>query len=371
MNRSLAFIIPLIVSLIFIGCGDIAARFARGTKTDSSIGTPPPSGIFNRVDTLAGDPTGVIGSSDGIGSAAHFQNIYGVATDGSNVYAADTANATIRKIVIATGEVTTFAGSAGNLGSNDGVGAAARFSNPQGIASDGTYIYVADAGNNLIRKIEISSRTVTTLAGSGTMGSSDGIGAAAEFGSPAGVAIAGSFLYVTDLNNETIRRIEIATGTVSTFAGTALHPGTNDGVGPAAGFLMPFGITSDGTSLYVADVLGKTIRRIDIATATVTTFAGDYTSPGSNDGVGVAAQFQSPFGVTTDGTNLYVTDVGNTNIRKIEISSATVSTLFRAQSSPDTADGPLDTANLTTPVAIIYNLGRLFFTQATCVRQIH
>jgi sugar lactone lactonase YvrE len=111
---------------------------------------------------------------------------------------------------------------------------------------------------------------------------------------------------VTDTGNNTIRKIIIATGEVSTLAGTT------------ASFRGPFGITTDGTNLYVADTGNDTIRKIVIATGTVTTLAGTAGSPGSVDGTGANASFNGPYGITTDGTNLYLADTGNNIIRKIQ-----------------------------------------------------
>ena len=160
------------------------------------------------VTTLAGS-AGERGSADGTGSAARFNFPFGVATDvAGNVYVADQSNHTIRKITPA-GVVTTLAGSAGNDGSADGTGSAARFNAPTGVATDTDgNVYVADAFNNIIRKITPAG-VVTTLAGSAdNVGSADGTGSAARFNNPFGVAtdIDGN-VYVADQSNHTIRKI--------------------------------------------------------------------------------------------------------------------------------------------------------------------
>ena len=142
--------------------------------------------------------------------------------DGSgNVYVADTGNNTIRKITPA-GVVSTLAGMAGSSGSADGTGSAARFYYPFGVAVDGSgNVYVADTYNNTIRKITPAG-VVSTLAGTaGSSGSADGTGSAAQFYYPCGVAVDGSGnVYVADTDNYTIRKITPA-GVVSTLAGLA------------------------------------------------------------------------------------------------------------------------------------------------------
>ena len=242
----------------------------------------------------------------------------GITTDGTNLYVADSGNNTIRKIVIATVEVTTLAGTAGTSGSADGTGTAALFNNPLGVASDVNDVYVADSGNHTIRKIAIATGEVTTLAGTaGSSGSSDGTGTAALFNNPADIASDGTNLYIADSGNNTIRKIVIATVEVTTLAGTAGSSGSANGTGTAALFNNPLGIATDRTNLYIADSGNNTIRKIVIATGIVTTFAGKAGSSGSADGTGTAALFNNPVGVATVGAVLYVGDTGNNTIRKI------------------------------------------------------
>jgi DNA-binding beta-propeller fold protein YncE len=279
-----------------------------------------------QVTILAG--TGqTVGATDGIGAAARFQNPKGITTDGTNLFVADTYNDTIRQIVIATGQVTTLAGTVEEAGSTDGIGAVANFNWPAGIATDGTNVYVTDTGNDTIRKIVITAGQVTTLAGTANIGSEDGTGATANFWNPVGITTDGTNLFVADASNNTIRQIVIATGQVTTIAGTAGATGSADGTGAAATFYEPNGITTDGTNLYVTDTGNNTIRQIVIATGQVTTFAGTAGVQGSGDYTGAAASFWSPLGITTDGINLYVTDSGNDTIRQIVIATGQVTTL--------------------------------------------
>ena len=271
------------------------------------------------VTTLAGT-AGTIGFADGTGAAAEFYYPEDITYHDGYVYVTDTNNHVIRKIDIASGVVTTFAGTAETSGSADGTGTAATFRYPYGITSDDDYLYVTDWGNYLIRKIEISSGAVTTIAGTvGVWGTDDGIGIAAKFRDPVGITKAGSFLYIADFMNHTIRKINISSGAVTTFAGTAGETGSSDGTGNAAEFNYPEGITNDGNYLYVSDSINHTIRKIDISNAEVTTIAGTAGVGGSDDGNGTTAKFQNPYGITFSGTYLYVADYGNHTIRRIAL----------------------------------------------------
>jgi DNA-binding beta-propeller fold protein YncE len=248
--------------------------------------------------------------------------------------------------------VTTIAGSAGAIGSADGTGTAATFNYPTGITTDGTNLYVADNGNSTIRKIVISTLVVTTIAGSaGANGSADGTGAAARFCYPFGITTDGTNLYVTDYVNSTIRKIVISTLAVTTIAGSAGANGSADGTGTAATFNYPTGITTDGTNLYVADTYNSTIREIAISTGAVTTVAGSAGTNGSADGTGTAATFNYPTDITTDGTNLYVADNGNNTIRKIVISTGAVTTVAGSIAN-GSADGTGAAATFNNPTGI-------------------
>jgi sugar lactone lactonase YvrE len=272
----------------------------------------------NMTTTLAG-AAGAYGSADGTGAAARFRGTSGVAADSAgDVYVADTFNATIRKVT-ATETVTTLAGAAGMAGSTDGTGAAAWFNGPNGVAVDSAgNVYVADFYNRTLRKITAAG-VVTTLAGTAGMGgSADGMGAAARFDSPSGVAVdsAGN-VYVADRGNDTIRKVT-AGGVVTTLAGTAGMAGSADGTGAAARFSSPNGVAVDSAgNVYVGDTQNSTIRKITPA-GVVMTVAGSAPITDGLDGTGAAARFNGPRGVAVDGAgNVYVADTYNSTIRKV------------------------------------------------------
>src|SRR5947208_1015728 len=293
------------------------------------------------VTTLAGTPGG-IGSADGTGSAARFNYPDALTVAGTTLYVAEAYNSTIRKVT-STGVVTTFAGTAGAFGNVNGTGSAVRFNSPYGVAATSTgIIYVADSGNHEIRQIT-PARGVTTFAGSATtdgggIGSADGAGRIARFNYPNGVAVSGTTVYVGDTYNHTIRKIT-SNGVVTTFAGTAGVPGSADGIGNAAQFYRPAGVAADKAgNVYVADASNSTIRKITSA-GVVTTLAGTAGGIGSADGSGSAAQFFYPFAVAVDGAgNVYVADTNNYIVRKIT-PAGVVTTLAGLAGNHDYTDG--------------------------------
>lgn len=320
----------------------------------------------------------------------NFNYPMGIATDGTNLYIADTQNSTIRQVDIATGAIRTLAGTAGQVGSADETGAAARFNSPRYLTIDGSVLYVAGGWDYKVRKVVIGTTEVTKLAGTGAAGSQDSTdspptGATAlfqetmgitqlgtdlyvidrgakvlrcvdntsgatvsptltqtePFNKPYGIATDGTNLYVANTGNGTILKIDPSM-TVTTLAGTAGMFGYDDGTGAAARFMSPTGIVWDGTTnLYVTDTGNSAIRKIDILSGAVTTFAGSTTGEtGFDDGTGTAARFKYPFGIATDGPNLYVTDTHNHTIRRIVISSGEVSTIAGIAGEPGSLDSP-------------------------------
>lgn len=272
------------------------------------------------VTTLAGSTAG---DMDGTGTGAQLNGLVGMTSDGTNLYIADSGNHKIRRVVIATGVVTVLAGpAAGTMtsGDVDATGNAARFDSPYGITTDGTNLYVTETNNHKVRRIVIATGAVTTLAGDGTTGDNDGTGAGARFNGPRDITSDGTHLYVADSSNHKIRRIDIGTATVTTPYGPAAGTTTSgdvDATGNAARFFDPRSILTDGMNLYIADSANHKIRKIALTTGAVTTLAGDGTT-GTDDGTGTAARFNSPQGLVSDGTSLYVIDTSNHRVRRID-----------------------------------------------------
>lgn len=266
------------------------------------------------LSTLAGSAT--YGTSDGIGTAASFRAPHGVAVDSlGNVYVADTNNHSIRKITPA-GAVSTIAGN-GSAALQNGTGTQASFYYPVSLALNASGdIFVADWGNNAIRRITTTG-VVTTFAGNGVAGFVDGMGTAAKFNIPRYLAFdSQGNLFVSDKLNYCIRKIT-PSGMVSTFAGNGTS-GYAEGQGTLATFAGPEGVAVDAYGyIYVADRDNNRIRRIT-PNGLVTTLAGNG-NLACTDGVGNAASLKNPIGLAIDAYgNIFVGEYGSNRIRRIQ-----------------------------------------------------
>jgi sugar lactone lactonase YvrE len=286
---------------------------APATQAQSNFSTP------YTITTFAGTAlTG--GSTNATGTAARFFYPGGVAVDASgNVYVADAGNNVVRKIT-AAGVVTTFAGQVGAAaGTADGTGAAIQFSALGGVAVDNQGdVYVADVINSTIRKITPGGVSSTLAGTPGVQGFANGPGSSALFNRPNGVAVDGAGnVYVADTGNGVVRKVTAA-GVVTTLAGVPGGFGTVNGTNGVALFNGLYGIAVDPSgNVFVSDSVAGTIRKIT-PTGTVTTFAGTAGLYGSADGTGTAALFNSPGYIATDGSgNVYVADTNSSSIRRI------------------------------------------------------
>lgn len=268
--------------------------------------------------TLLAGASGLPGAVDAKGGAARFNTPGGLALDASgNLLVADTGNHTIRSIA-PDGTVTTLAGTAGQVGSNDGNGALARFNSPFGLAvGSGGAVYIADTQNHTIRLLAPNG-DVTTFAGlAGKPGQVDGPKASAQFNQPNGLALASNgILYVADYGNSVIRAIS-ASGAVSLLAGQYAAHGLTDGTGTVAQFYQPMGLSLDASgNLYVADSANHAIRRVTSAGAA--SVAAGSTALGNVDSTGSSAQFFLPCGVAVNAAgNVVVADTNNHILRSL------------------------------------------------------
>jgi hypothetical protein len=367
-NRAARFALPYSVAV------DGAGNMYVADMINNTIRKMTPAGTNWVVTTVAGLP-GASGSADGTGSAARFNNPYGVAVDSAgNLYVADTGNDTIRKVTPegTNWVVSTLAGSAGTPGDDDGIGSAARFYIPAGVAVDSAgNLYVADAMNDTIREVTLAGTNwvVTTLAGfAGSAGANDGTGSAAQFHGPAGVAVdsAGN-VYVADTSNCTIRQMTPVGGNwvVTTLAGVAGSLGSADGTNSAARFHHPARVAVDSAgNVYVADTGNFTIRKATLAGTNwvVTTLAGVAGSSGTNDGTGSAARFNYPEAVAADSVGtVYVADSFNNTLRKLTPAGVVTTLAGLTTGGPGTVDGTGSAARFNSPhIAAVDSAGNIY-----------
>ena len=242
------------------------------------------SADLSTITLIAGSSTDTASTLDGVGTAARFSNPRSITVDSAgNLYIVDFSASVVRRIAT-DGTVTTIAGQAGSSGTADGTGSAARFNFPAAIAMgpDGD-LYVADRGNFAVRRVTTSG-VVTTYAGvAGTFGYVDGAAIAARFQVLGGIAVAADLtVYVADAGNSRIRRIARngnVAGNVDTMAGDgAIIRSPVDGTGTAASIPAPGNMTIEGNTLYVRDS-SNLVRAIDTTTSVVTTVTGNAGSP--------------------------------------------------------------------------------------------
>ncbi len=301
---------------------NFAVNCVNGYRTDHSIASLPiiPLNLPTyqiKASTLAG--SSATGSANLTGSAAQFNSPTGVTFDGKNYYVADYGNHTIRRITPG-GAATTFAGQTGVAGRQDGIGTAASFNTPKGISTDGTFLYVTEYVGKRLRRIRISNQTVTTLAGDTTAddpGLSDlnGTGTSARFGFLNDIVIDGNNLYLSDFSFNKVKIFNLGTNVVTTLAaGSPLS--------------SPEGMTKIGNTLYVANALGHTISTIDVTNGSQAGSSWGLNGvSGYEDGFTPIVRFNQPRGLINDGKNLYITDRGNSRIRKLNLANGRVSTL--------------------------------------------
>lgn len=282
------------------------------------------------ITTIAGNGTQGYSGDSGPATSAELNTPMAVAVDASgNVYIADYQNNRIRKVTVSTGVITTVAGTGTSGYTGDGGSPfSAEISYPLGVAFDSTgNLYIADSGNNVVREIAASSGNITTVAGNHLFGySGDGnLAASAEMNNPSSIAVDSSGnLYIADSGNNVVRKVTASTGIISTIAGDGSGGYAGDG-GPATSAKLndPVAISVDASgNLYIADYSNFVIRGVS-PTGTITTVVGTGTAGYSGDGgPATSAQLSYPHGVALDSAgNLYIADCGNHVVRVVGAAS--------------------------------------------------
>jgi DNA-binding beta-propeller fold protein YncE len=279
------------------------------------------------VSTLAGNSAS--GDQNGHGINARFNSPSGVEVtpDGNTILVADTSNHKIRTVCMLTQEVGLLAGNVS--GYQDGDAGDAFFNSPAdvAVAPDGLSVLIADRDNNRIRKLDMQTRIVSTVCGGTIAWDQDGVGTNAYFDKPTGIVITpdGTRALVADRDNNKIRSINLATRVVTTLSGSGTY-GYVDSVSNAARFASPLKIilTSDGAHVLVTDQDNHKIRKVSLSTGYATTLAGS--SEGYENGDSTAAKFSAPAAITLtpDGGTAIVGDSANLRIRTVNLASGEV-----------------------------------------------
>jgi sugar lactone lactonase YvrE len=337
----------------------VVAESRRAHKIVLLIGSATTSSLFAQMQivpsilTIAGNGTQGFAGNGGQGLSAEFSTPNRITVDAvGNVYICDNHNYLIRKYTTSTGIVTTVAGTGTAGFSGDGGLATSAEINPNGIAVDAAgNLYIADAGNNRIRKVTATTGIITTIAGNGTAGYSgdNGQATSAEINSPAGVRLdpTATHLYIADTQNNRVRQVTLATGVIVTGAGngTSGYSG-NGGYSTSAELSQPAGLAFDAAGdLYIADYGNQVVREVNASSYDISTVAGTGVCGYSgNGGAATSAKLCEPSGVSFDAAgNLYIADSGNSVIRMVT-PGGTISTYAGTGTQGYTGNGGLASA---------------------------
>jgi streptogramin lyase len=309
-----------------VAVGPTGTIYVADTFNNEIDSVNPNTGV---ISVLAGN--GTAGLVDGPALSAEFYSPRGLALDGNLLFIADRDNNAVRMLNLTNGMVTTVAGNGtfnkGPIGS--GIpGTSAELASPSAVAvaNGGLSVLIADTFDNVVRELSLTTGIITTVAGNGTFGFSgdNGPATSAELSDPSGVAISSAgILYISDTDNDVVRAVNPSTQVITTIAGTPQTSGFSGDNGPAtsATLFQPFGLAlnSSGTVLYIADSSNNAIRKLDLTTGIITTFAGSgpFGSTGDN-GPATAATLSSPRSVALDSSgNLLIADTFGNQIRLV------------------------------------------------------
>ncbi|MEO8760214.1 MAG: T9SS type A sorting domain-containing protein [Bacteroidia bacterium] len=322
------------------------------------------------IYTIAGNGVADNTGNGGPASNAAIQQPSQIAIDASrNVYFSDAAANVIRKIDANTGVITIFAGDGtqGSAGANNGDGGqatTAQLYQPSGLAVDASgNIYISDHNDYVVRKVDVSTGIITTIAGDGTQGNPGAINGdggqatSAQLTNPQGLALdAAGNLYINDAYDYTIRKVDVSTGIITSVVGNRTFGSSGDGGQATAAQLYDIeGLAVDATgNIYISEDYNNTVRVVNASTGIITTIAGNggngaFTGDG---GAATLADLYAPQGLTVNNGNLYISDNTNNVIRKVDLSTGIITTVagIGTTSGDFTGDGgPATNAKLSGP----------------------
>jgi hypothetical protein len=345
------------------GTYSVTASYGGTASFGASTSTTSAGYIFNEVGT--GTYGNTVTVSGVAATAAELANPFGVAVgaDGT-IYIADTFNQEIDSVNPITGVATVIAGN-GTYGYVDGPALSAEFQDPRGLAFDAplNMLFIADRDNNVIRELNLTTGTVSTVAGTGTYGDGGtGIPAtSADLASPTAVAVgnSGQDLYIADTFNNMVREVNLTTGIITTVAGTGVAGFSGDnGQAAAAELYDPSGlaVSSSGT-LYISDSDNEVVRQVNATTQVITTIAGTPQTVGysGDNGPATSATFSTPYGLALNsaGTVLYIADRDNNAIRELNLTTGIITTVAGNGTFGSSGDGgPATVATLSSPRSV-------------------
>ena len=271
--------------------------------------------------------TGEAGAADGTFDKATFHRPQGLALSGDNLYVADTENHLIRRVDLKSRTVETIAGTGEQTHDyfKTGPARSVALSSPWDLQLVGRVLYIAMAGPHQIWTMDLDKNEVSTFAGSGREARLDGPLKEAGFAQPSGMATDGKTLYVADSESNIIRAIDIAEGTVKTLVGGDLFEfGDVDGTGDDVRLQHPLGLITYGDKLLIADTYNHKIKELDPKSDKVTSLFGTG-KPGQSDGA--RPSFYEPGGLALANNKLYIADTNNHAIRVVDLKTKAVSTL--------------------------------------------
>ena len=314
------------------------------------------------ITTVAGNGIASFSGDGGLAISASLNYPSGLSLDSAgNLYIADSNNYCIRKVDVGTGIITTIAGNRIATFSGDGGAAtSASLYSPDGVIVDSAgNLYIADKYNKRIRKVAAGTGIITTIAGNGVASFFGDGGAATSAGlwSPSGLALdsAGN-LYIADQNNHRIRKVDAGTGIISTIAGSDGATSVGDGgTAVSANLYAPTEVTVDSAgNLYIAELYNHRIRKVAAGTGIITTVAGNGARSFSGDGgAATSASLNYPNGVTTDNIgNLYISDQLNGRIRKVDAGTGIITTVVGNGTFTFSGDGGPATSASISPYVV-------------------
>ena len=314
------------------------------------------------ITTFAGSGAYGFGGDGGLATAAAMGNPVYVASDSAgNIFVSDHENRRIRRVDAASGIITTVAGTgAAGFNGDGGPATEANLDSPGGVAVDGAgNLYIADYLGNRVRMVAAGTGIITTIAGTGTSGSTGdgGPATAAQLASPYTLAAdAAGNVFIGLLDDARVRRVDAASGIITTVAGIGTAGFSGDGgLATAAQMDVLYGLALDGSgNLFVADLYNNRVRKVDATTGIIATVAGTGTRGFSGDGgPATAAALSFPLGLTLDGAgNLFVADYNNQRVRMVAAATGVITTMAGAGTAGFSGDGGPATA-----AALLYPYG--------------